>query len=149
LNQCLGNRCPSEVIKSHNFDSIRKEDTGKVPAPSTVSPPIHKRTVSRDTFFGRPLVKWFSYMLSDRCLSVCPACNVGALWPNGWTDQDESWRVGRPRSWPRCVRWAPSSPPQRGAKPPNFRPISVVAKWLDGSRSHLVWRKDLAQATLC
>jgi len=29
--------------------------------------------------------------------------------------------------------------PQKGAKPPpNFRPISVVAKWLDGSRCHLV-----------
>jgi len=23
---------------------------------------------------------------------------------------------------------------------PNFRPISIVAKWLDGSRCHLVWR---------
>jgi len=29
-------------------------------------------------------------MLSDRC-PVCPVslsvCNVGAMWPNGWTDQ--------------------------------------------------------------
>ena len=39
LNQCLGNRCPSKVMKSHNFDTIRKKDIGKVPAPSTVSPP--------------------------------------------------------------------------------------------------------------
>jgi len=31
-------------------------------------------------------------------------------------------------------------PPQKGAQPPNFRPISVVAKWLDGSRCHLVGR---------
>ena len=30
--------------------------------------------------------------------------------------------------------------PQKGAEPPNFRPISVVAKWLDGSRCHLVGR---------
>jgi len=29
-------------------------------------------------------------MLSDRCLSVCPVYDVGALWPNGWTDQDET-----------------------------------------------------------
>ena len=28
--------------------------------------------------------------------------------------------------------------PQRGTAP-NFRPISVVAKWLDGLRCHLVW----------
>ena len=25
------------------------------------------------------------------CLS-CPVCNVRALCPNGWTDQDETWR---------------------------------------------------------
>jgi len=30
-------------------------------------------------------------------LSVCPVCDVGVLWPNGWTDQEETWRVGRPR----------------------------------------------------
>jgi len=29
--------------------------------------------------------------------------------------------------------------PQRGTAP-NFRPISLVAKWLDGLRCHLVWR---------
>jgi len=30
-------------------------------------------------------------MLSVRCLSVCLyVCNVGVLWPNGWTDQDET-----------------------------------------------------------
>jgi len=53
--------------------------------------------------FGRPFVKRFALMLSDRCLSclsvcpVCPVCNVRALWPNGWTDQDETWHAGRPR----------------------------------------------------
>jgi len=35
----------------------------------------------------------------------------------------------------------PSPSPQRGgALSPNFRPISVVAKRLDASRCHLVWR---------
>jgi len=29
--------------------------------------------------------------------------------------------------------------PQRDTAP-NFRPISVVAKWMDGLRYHLVWR---------
>ena len=33
----------------------------------------------------------------------------------------------------------PAAPPQRGTAP-NFRPISVVAEWLDGSRCHLVGR---------
>jgi len=50
------------------------------------------------------------------CLSVCPVCNVGLLWPNGWMDQDETWHAGRPRPWPYCVRWGPSSPPQRGTR---------------------------------
>jgi len=33
----------------------------------------------------------------------------------------------------------PSSPP-KGTQPPNFRPMSIVAKRLDGSRCHLVRR---------
>jgi len=60
--------------------------------------------------FGRPFVKRFAPLLSDRCLSVlsCPVClsvcNVGVLWPNGWTHQDEIWHTGRPRPWPHCIR---------------------------------------------
>ena len=34
----------------------------------------------------------------------------------------------------------PAPPPLRGTAPPNFWPISVAAKWLHGSRCHLVWR---------
>jgi len=33
----------------------------------------------------------------------------------------------------------PSPPPQKGGRTPNFRPMSIVAKWLDGSRWHLAW----------
>jgi len=33
----------------------------------------------------------------------------------------------------------PAAPPQRDTAP-NFRPISVVAEWLDGSRCHFVER---------
>jgi len=64
-------------------------------------------------------------MLSDRCLScpVCPVCNVGVLWPNDWMDQDETWHTRRPRPWLHYDR--------RGlSPPPNFRPMSVVAKQL-------------------
>ena len=28
----------------------------------------------------------------------------------------------------------------KGAQPPNFQPMSIVAKQLNGSRCHLVWR---------
>ena len=66
-------------------------------------------------------------MLSVRCLSllsVCLSCpvlsvsDVGVLWPNGWTDQDETWHAGRSRPWPHCVRWEPSSPPPKGHNSP-------------------------------
>jgi len=59
---------------------------------------------------------------------VSPICDVGVLWPNAWTDQDETWHASRPRPWPHCVRWGPSSPPQKGSRAPNFWPLSIVAK---------------------
>ena len=88
--------------------------------------------------FGRPFVKRFAlcyqtvvclYCFSV-CLSVSPVCNVGVLWPNGWTDQDETWHAGRPRPRPHCVTWGPSSPSLKGAQPPIFG----WWKRLDGSR---------------
>jgi len=42
----------------------------------------------------------------------------------------------------------PASPPLKGHSPPNFRPMFVVAKQLDGLRWHLVWRYASAQATM-
>ena len=68
--------------------------------------------------FGATVCKTVRPMLSDRCLSVCPVCNVRALWPNSWTDQDETWHAGRPRPWPHYVRWGPNSPlPKKGTEP--------------------------------
>jgi len=45
--------------------------------------------------------------------------------PNRWMDQDTTWRGGRPRPWPLCVRWRPSSPQKRHS-PPHF---SAHAYW--------------------
>ena len=42
------------------------------------------------------------------------------LRPNGWMDQDETWHAGRPRPWPHCVRWGPSSPSSKRTEPPPF-----------------------------
>jgi len=67
---------------------------------------------------------------SDHCLSVCPVCDVCVLWPNGLMDQDETWHACRPRPWPPCVTWGPSSPSHKRAQPPIFRPISVVVGWI-------------------
>ena len=78
--------------------------------------------VAKATPFWATVCKTVRPMLSDRCLSVLSVCNVGVLWPNGWMDQDETWHAGRPRRWPHCVRWGPSSPSPKGAQPPsNFR----------------------------
>ena len=68
--------------------------------------------------FGRPFVNGSPYAI--RPLSVCPVCGVRALWPNGSTDQDETWHACRPRPWPHCVRWGPSSPSPKGHGPPIF-----------------------------
>jgi len=76
------------------------------------------------TVFGRPFVKRFALCYHTVVLSVLsclPVCDVRALWPNGWTDQDETWHAGRPRPWPDCVRWGPNSSSPKGAQPlPQF-----------------------------
>jgi len=40
-------------------------------------------------------------------------------------------------------------PPKKRDTAPNFRPMSIVAKQLDGSRCHLVWLYASALASLC
>ena len=67
-----------------------------------------------------------------RQLSVlyCPVCDVGVLWPNSWTDLDETWHAGRPRPWPHCVRRGPRPPSPKGAQPPIFDPYML---WPNGS----------------
>ena len=91
---------------------------------------------SKCSIFGRPFVKRFALCYRSVVLSVClsvlsvlsvclSVCDVGVLWPNGWTDQDETWHAGRPRPWPRCVRWGPISPSAKGAEPPPPKKISA------------------------
>jgi len=43
----------------------------------------------------------------------------------------------------------PAPTPEKGGGTPNFRPMSIVAKRLDGSRWHLAWMWASVQATLC
>jgi len=86
-------------------------------------------------------------MLSDRCVSVrpvCPVCPVLFL-TLMYCDQT----VGRIKTklgkqvglgpGHIVLDGDPGPPPQRETNP-NFPPISVVAKWLHGSRCHLVER---------
>jgi len=69
------------------------------------------------------------------------------FWPmpllqNGWMDKDATWCEDGPRFWSHYVRWGPTHPPKRWRHSPfpNFRPMSVVPKRMDGSRYHLVGR---------
>ena len=101
--------------------------------------------------FWATICKTVCPILSDRCLSVlscqsCPVLSVMLV----YCGQDETWHAGRPRPWPHCVIWGPSSPSPKGAQPANFLSISVVAKWLAGwIKMSLGMREASAQATLC
>jgi len=73
--------------------------------------------------FRWPFVKRFALCYRTVVCPVLSLCDVRALWPNGWTDQDETWHAGRPRPWPHCIRWGPSSSSPKGAQhPPIFGP---------------------------
>ena len=61
------------------------------------------------------------------------------LWPNGWMDLDETWHAGGPWLSSLVLDGYSAPPPTRGTAC-NFWPVSVLAKRLDGSRCHLVWR---------
>jgi len=91
------------------------------------------------TVFWAAVCKTVRPMLSDRCLSVlfvlsvCPVCNVGVLWSNGLTDQDETWHAGRPRPGHIVLDGDPASPPpKRGRSPPIFGPCLLWPNgWMD------------------
>jgi len=91
--------------------------------------------------FGRPFVKRFALCYRTvvlsvlTVLSVCPVCNIGISWPNGWMDQDETWHGGRPQPYSHCVRRGPSPQghsPQSSANVycVKWSPISATAEHL-------------------
>ena len=89
-------------------------------------------------------------MLSDRCpvsLSVCLSCLRRALWPNGWTDQDETWHAGLGPGHIVLDR-DPAPPPQRGTAA-NFRPILLQPNGCMDQDATLVWRYRPRPRRLC
>jgi len=63
------------------------------------------------------------------------------LWPNGCIDEDVTWyREGVGHGPGHIVLLGTQLPPKKGTASYNFRPMSVVAKRLDGSKYHLVGR---------
>ena len=76
-----------------------------------------------------------------------PIFGLCVLWPNGWMHQDTTWYGGSLRPGDIVLDEDPAHP-YKGT-PLNFRPMSIVAKQLDGSKCNLVRRQASAQATLC
>jgi len=60
------------------------------------------------------------YAIGPLSVSVCPVCNVGVLWPNGWMDQDETWHGGRLGPGHIVLDGNPAPPPQRAQPPFQF-----------------------------
>jgi len=93
--------------------------------------------------FGRPFAKWFALCHQNvACLSVCPVLSVTFVHCGqtiGRIKVKLGMQIGLGPG--HIVLDGDQLPlPQRGtAISPNFRPISVAAKWLHGSRCHLVW----------
>jgi len=82
-------------------------------------------------------------MLSDPCLSCmsCPVLSVTLVYCGqtvGWIKMKLGTQIGLSHG-NIVLDWDAAPSPKR-AQPPNFRPISVVAKWLDELRRHLVRR---------
>jgi len=83
-------------------------------------------------------------MLLDRCLSVCPVCLwhwcIVAKWLDGSRVKTKlGTQVGLGPGHIVLDEEDPAPPPQRGTAP-NFQPMPILAKRLDGSRWHLVER---------
>ena len=63
------------------------------------------------------------------------------LWPNGCMHQDATWYGGRPQPRRLVFDGDPAAAlPQKWGGAPNFLPMSIAAKRLHESRSHLVRR---------
>jgi len=96
--------------------------------------------------FGRPFVKRFAQAYVIGQLSRLSVLSVGLTLVYcgqtvGWIKMKLSTEVGLGPG--HIVLDGDPAPLPKGAQPrtaPNFRPMSVVAKWLDGSRCHLVHR---------
>jgi len=65
-----------------------------------------------------------------------PILDPCLLWPNGWMDQDATWYGSRPRPWPHCVRWGPSSPSKGHSGLPLF--CSPCLLWPNSRPSQLL-----------
>jgi len=85
--------------------------------------------------FGRPFAKRFALCYRTIVLSCLSVTLVYCGQTVGRIKMKLGMQIGLGHI---VLDWAQLSLPQRGTAP-NFRPVCVVAKRLDGLRCHLVW----------
>jgi len=84
------------------FLKVRFQDSWRNKTKALTQATLEKRPLNRR---GYSVCVYFHWAVLDFWATViCPVCDVGVLWPNGWTDQDETWHAGRLQPWPHCVR---------------------------------------------
>ena len=90
--------------------------------------------------FGRPFVKRFALCYQTVARPVCPVLSVTVYCGQtvGQIKMKLDLQVGLGPD--QIVLDGDPAPPQKGGEAPNFQPMFIVAKRLDGSRWHLAWR---------
>ena len=90
------------------------------------------------SIFGRPFLKRFAL-----CYQTVVCLPVTLVYCRQMLRRIKmTWRACRPRPWPHCVRWRPSSPTPKAHSPPIFGPyplrpngcIDQDATWYNGGR---------------
>jgi len=98
--------------------------------------------MSKQHIFERPFVKRIALCYQTVVCPVCPVLCVTLVYCGQtvrWIKTKLGMQVGLGPG--HIVLDGDPAPLPNGAQPhPIFRPISVVTKWLDGSRYHLVGR---------
>ena len=93
---------------------------------------LEAKNITLSVFFWATVCKTVRLMLSDHC-PLLSVCNVGVLWPNGWTDQDETWHAGGLGSGHIVLDGDPGPPPPEGHSPQLLAHICCgqMAGWIN------------------
>jgi len=135
------------------------------PPPKGAEPPIFgprllwpNGWMDQDTtwYRGRPQPKRHCVRWGPSCPSPKTGRSPRIFGPcprglDGWMDKDATWPEGSIGLGPGHIVLDedPAHTSPKGGGAPNFRSISVVAKWLDGSRCHLVRSRPQPRPQSC
>jgi len=108
---------------------------------------IRPRCLCRPRYLGR-LGIWCSplhvifHFWTRKCETAAQSKTIPYITIKGWMDQDAIWYGGRTQLRRLCVRWGPSSPPQKG---PPFPQIDIIGAMV------IFWRArgKIIRSVLC